>query len=110
MKGWLFLAVAIVAEVVATSSLKSSDGFTKLVPSVLVVAGYAVAFYSLSIVLKTVPVGVAYALWSGLGIVLISAVAWVLHGQRLDAWGIVGMVLIISGIAVLNLLSKASAH
>jgi len=110
MKSWLFLAIAIVAEVVATSALKSSEGFTRLGPSALVVAGYGVAFYFLSLVLKTIPVGVAYAVWSGLGIVLIAAVAWLVHGQKLDAWALVGMGLIVSGVAVLNLLSRASVH
>ncbi len=110
MKGWLFLVIAIIAEVIATSALKSSEGFTKLVPSAVVVAGYGIAFYFLSIVMKTIPVGVAYAVWSGLGIVLIAAVAWILHGQKLDAWALVGMGLIVSGVAVLNLLSETSAH
>lgn len=110
MKGWLFLVIAIIAEVIATSALKSSEGFTKLVPSAVVVAGYGIAFYFLSIVMKTIPVGVAYAVWSGLGVVLIAAVAWILHGQKLDAWALVGMGLIVSGVAVLNLLSETSAH
>lgn len=110
MTNWLLLAIAIVAEVVATSALKSSEGFTKLVPSAVVIVGYGVAFYFLSVVLKTIPVGVAYAVWSGLGIVLIAAVAWFFHGQKLDVWAMVGMGLIISGVAVLNLLSKASVH
>lgn len=110
MKAWIYLAVAIVAEVVATSALKSSEGFTKLAPSSVVVIGYGIAFYFLSLVLKTVPVGVTYAIWSGLGIVLIAAVAWFFHGQKLDAWGFVGMGLIVSGVAVLNLLSKTSLH
>ncbi len=110
MKAWLFLAIAIVGEVIATSALKSSEGFTKLVPSVVVVVGYGVAFYFLSLVLKSLPVGIAYAVWSGLGIVLISAIAWMFHGQRLDAWALVGMGLIVSGVAVINLLSKTSAH
>lgn len=110
MTNWLLLAIAIVAEVVATSALKSSEGFTRLVPSAVVIVGYGVAFYFLSVVLKTIPVGVAYAVWSGLGIVLIAAVAWFFHGQKLDVWAMVGMGLIISGVAVLNLLSKASVH
>ncbi|MFV0600903.1 MAG: Qac family quaternary ammonium compound efflux SMR transporter [Brachymonas sp.] len=110
MKNWLFLAVAIVSEVVATSALKSSEGFTKLAPSLIVVAGYAAAFYFLSLTLKSIPVGIAYAVWSGLGIVLVAAIAWVLHGQKLDMWGFIGVGLIISGVAVLNLLSKAGAH
>ena len=110
MKSWLFLFIAIIAEVIATSALKSSEGFTKLVPSAVVVVGYGVAFYFLSLVMKTIPVGVAYAVWSGLGIVLIAAAAWILHGQKLDAWAFIGMGLIVSGVAILNLLSKTSAH
>ncbi|MBP8804749.1 MAG: Qac family quaternary ammonium compound efflux SMR transporter [Pseudoxanthomonas sp.] len=110
MKSWLFLAVAIVGEVVATSALKSSDGFTKLAPSAVVVVGYGVAFYFLSLALKSIPVGIAYAVWAGLGIVLVAGIAWLLHGQKLDAWALVGIGLIVSGVAVLNLLSKVSAH
>ncbi|CAN7538719.1 Qac family quaternary ammonium compound efflux SMR transporter [Pseudoxanthomonas sp. LjRoot143] len=110
MKNWLFLAIAIVGEVIATSALKSSEGFTKLLPSVVVVVGYGAAFYFLSLSLKSIPVGIAYAVWAGLGIVLVAAIAWVFHGQKLDAWALVGMVLIISGVSVLNLLSKVSAH
>lgn len=110
MKNWLLLGIAIVCEVIATSSLKSSEGFSKLLPSLLVVAGYGAAFYFLSLTLKSIPVGIAYAVWSGLGIVLVSVVAWLWHGQKIDSWGLVGMALIISGVAVLNLLSKTSAH
>ncbi|WP_413228154.1 quaternary ammonium compound efflux SMR transporter QacE, partial [Citrobacter amalonaticus] len=89
MKGWLFLVIAIVGEVIATSALKSSEGFTKLAPSAVVIIGYGIAFYFLSLVLKSIPVGVAYAVWSGLGVVIITAIAWLLHGQKLDAWGFV---------------------
>lgn len=110
MKNWLFLGVAIIGEVVATSALKSSEGFTRLVPSVVVLIGYGVAFYFLSLALESIPVGIAYAVWAGLGIVLVAAIAWVFHDQKLDAWALVGMGLIISGVAVLNLLSKTSAH
>lgn len=106
----MFLAIAIISEVIATSALKSSDSFTKLVPSLIVITGYAAAFYFLSLTLKSIPVGIAYAVWSGLGIVLVTTIAWVLHGQKLDGWGFVGLGLIICGIAVLNLLSKTSAH
>ncbi len=110
MKNWLFLAIAIVGEVVATSALKSSEGFTRLMPSLIVLAGYSAAFYFLSLALKSIPVGIAYAVWAGLGIVLVAAIAWLFHGQKLDSWALVGMGLIISGVAVLNLLSKTSAH
>ncbi|QYR53193.1 quaternary ammonium compound efflux SMR transporter QacL [Lysobacter soyae] len=110
MKTWLFLAIAIIGEVVATSALKSSEGFTKLAPSAVVLVGYGLAFYFLSLALKTIPVGIAYAIWAGLGIVLVAAIAWIFHGQKLDMWAFVGMGLIVSGVAVLNLLSKVSAH
>lgn len=109
-KNWLFLAVAILSEVAATSALKASEGFTKLWPSLLVIAGYAVAFYFLALTLRTIPVGVAYAVWSGVGIVLISAIGWFLFDQKLDAPAVVGITLIISGVVVLNLFSKSQAH
>ena len=110
MNGYTSLALAIVAEVVATSALQASAGFTRLWPSVLVVLGYGVAFYCLSLTLRTVPVGVAYALWSGLGIVLITAVGWVLYQQRVDAAALLGMALIMAGVAVIQLFSKTTAH
>lgn len=110
MKSWLFLVIAIFGEVIATSTLKSSEGFTKLVPSVVVVICYGVSFYFLSLALKAIPVGIAYAVWCGLGIVLVAAIAWIYYGQRLDAWAFLGMALIASGVAVLNLLSKVSAN
>lgn len=108
--GYVYLAVAIVAEVIATSALKASEGFSKGLPSVLVVIGFGIAFYCLSIVLKTIPVGVAYAIWSGLGIVLISLVGWVLFGQSLDLPAVLGMLLIISGVVVMNVFSQSVSH
>ena len=110
MKNWLFLSAAIAAEVVATSALKASEGFTKLWPSVLVVCGYLIAFYCLSLTLRAIPVGVAYAIWSGVGIVLVSLIAWLVFGQKLDAPAMIGMALIISGVVVMNVFSKAAAH
>jgi multidrug transporter EmrE-like cation transporter len=110
LNAWFTLGVAIVAEVVCTSALKASEGFTRLWPSAIVVAGYAVAFYCLSLVLKTIPVGIAYAIWSGLGIVLITLVAFVLYGQKVDLAGMIGMGLTIAGVLVLNVFSKAAAH
>lgn len=107
---WLYLAVAIVSEVIATSALKASEGFTRLWPSVIVVTGYVSAFYFLSLTLKTIPVGVAYAVWSGVGIVLIALIAWRLYGQTLDLPAIAGMGLIIAGVVVLNLFSKTVSH
>jgi multidrug transporter EmrE-like cation transporter len=106
----MILGLAIVAEVIGTTALKASEGFTRLGPSLIVVVGYGVAFYCLSLVLKSVPVGIAYALWSGLGIVLITAVAWLLYGQRIDLAGLIGMGLIIAGVLVLNVFSKATVH
>ena len=107
---WLYLAFAIVAEVAATSALKASEGFTRLGPSVLVVVGYGIAFFLLSLTLRTISVGVAYAIWSGAGIVLITLIAWVFQGQKLDAPAIGGMALIIAGVLVMNLWSKSAAH
>ncbi|MEI6896493.1 MAG: SMR family transporter [Psychromonas sp.] len=108
--GYLYLAVAIVAEVIATSALKSSEEFSKLVPSVVVAIGYGVAFYFLSLVLKTIPVGVAYAIWSGLGIVLISIVGAIVFDQKLDLAAVIGMLLIISGVVVMNVFSNSVSH
>ena len=110
MKNWLILFIAIVAEVIATSALKSSEGFTKPIAFIVVVLGYMIAFYCLSLTLKTIPVGIAYAVWSGVGIVLITTVAWIVFDQKLDVWGIIGIALIMSGVLVLNLLSKTSSH
>ena len=110
MKNWIFLCVAIIAEVIATSALKSSEGFSKPIASVIVVLGFIIAFYCLSLTLKTIPVGIAYAIWSGVGIVLVTTIAWIVFDQKLDVWGIIGIVLIMSGVLVLNLLSKTSSH
>jgi len=107
---WLILAVAIVAEVIATSALKPSDGFTRLWPSLLVVAGYGTAIYLLSLPLKVIPVGIVYAIWSGVGIVLIAIAATLFLGQRLDVPAMIGMVLIIAGVVVINLFSQVSVH
>lgn len=106
----IILGAAIVCEVVATSALKASDGFTRLGPSIATAIGYLVSFYLLSLALKTIPVGEAYAVWSGLGIVLIAAIGWLVFGQRLDAPALLGMALIIAGVAVMNLFSKTTAH
>lgn len=107
---WLYLAIAIVAEVVGTSFLRASEGFTKLVPSVMVVIGYGLAFFFLSLTLKDIPVGIAYAVWSGAGVTLIAAIGWIFFGQKLDAPAILGMGLIVAGVIVLNVFSKSSAH
>ena len=107
---WIYLAVAILAEIVATSALKSSDGFTRLLPSVVTVFGYVVAFYFLSLTLREVPVGIAYAIWSGVGIVLISIVGALVFKQHLDAPAMIGMGLIIAGVVVMNVFSKSVSH
>ena len=110
MPSWATLLIAIVAEVIATSALKASDGFSKLLPSAITVLGYGVAFYCLSLTLRHIPVGVAYAGWSGLGVVLITAVSWVLFGQKLDAPALIGMGLIVAGVVVMNVFSKSVSH
>lgn len=107
---WLYLAIAIVSEVLGTSALKSSDGFTKLLPSILVVLAYGTSFYFLSLTLRVIPVGIAYAIWSGVGIVLLSLIGWFLYGQKLDLPAFAGIGLITAGVVVLNTLSKVSAH
>lgn len=104
------LVLAILAEVVATSFMKLSDGFTRLGPSLVTVAGYAIAFYCLSLALRSLPTGIVYAVWSGLGIVLITLVAWLFQGQRLDPAAVAGMALIIAGVVVMNVFSSAAPH
>jgi len=103
---FMYLAIAILAEVVGTSALKASNGFTVWVPSAIVVVAYGVSFYFLSLALRTIPVGVAYAIWSGVGIVLIATIGWLLFRQRLDAAAIFGMGLIIAGVVVIQLFSS----
>ncbi len=105
-----YLAIAIVAEVIATTFLKSSEGFTRLWPSVITATGYLIAFVFLSLTLKTLPTGIVYAIWSGIGIVLISVVSWIWFGQALDAPAIAGMGLIIAGVIVINMFSKTISH
>lgn len=109
MKVWLFLVIAILAEVIATSCLKSSEGFTRLLPSLATITGYAIAFFFLSLALKTIPVGIAYAVWSGVGIVLISTIGWLLFKQSLDNAALLGMALILSGVLIINLFSTSTA-
>lgn len=106
MKNFLFLFIAIVCEVIATSSLKASEQFTKLIPSVLTIVGYIAAFYFLSLTLKTIPVGIAYAIWSGVGIVLVTLVASILYKQQPDWAAVIGMFFIILGVVIINVFSK----
>lgn len=108
MNKWLILGIAIVAETIATSAMKASEGFTRTIPSIIVVVGYAIAFYCLSLTLKSIPVGVAYAIWSGVGIVLISLAGWIIFGQKLDAAAIIGMALIIAGVVIMNVFSRST--
>lgn len=110
MPSSLALMIAIIAEVAATSALKTSDGFTRAVPSLIVVVGYGLAFYFLSVALRTIPVGIAYAIWSGIGIVLITGIGWVLFEQKLDAAVLFGMALIVVGVLVVNMFSGSVRH
>jgi small multidrug resistance pump len=107
---YFLLAAAIVAEVIATSAMARSDGFTRLIPSLIAITGYGLAFYMLALVTRTVPVGIVYAVWSGAGIVLVAMAGWLLFGQKLDLAAIVGLAMIIAGVLVINLVSKSVAH
>lgn len=108
--GYWYLAIAIIAEVIATSALKASGEFTKIIPSIIVVTGYGVAFYFLALVLKTIPVGIAYAIWSGMGIVLIAIVGSIFFKQIPDVPALIGMALIITGVVVINVFSKTVSN
>lgn len=110
MKQFIYLLIAIVFETIATSALKSSEQFTKLIPSLITVAGYLTAFYFLSLTLKTMPVGIAYAIWSGIGIVLITIAGIFLFKQKPDLPAMIGMALIVAGVVVINVFSKTSTH
>jgi len=107
---YTYLALAIIAEVVGTSALKASEGFTKIIPSAIVIIGYGIAFYFMAFVLKTLPVGITYAIWSGLGIVLVTVVSMLLYRQIPDLFAILGMGMIVSGVVVINLFSKTTGH
>ncbi len=107
---WLFLFVAIAGEVIGTSALKASEGFTRLGPSTVTAIGFAVAFYFLALALRTIPMGIAYAIWSGAGIVAISIIGYFLYRQTLDLPALVGIGLILAGVLVINTLSNATAH
>lgn len=110
MNPYMLLGGAILLEVIATTAMKSSNGFSRLVPSLICGFGYIVSFYLLALTLKSIPTGIAYAIWSGVGIVLISVIAWFFHGQKLDWGAISGMALIVCGVIVINLFSNATAH
>ena len=106
---WLYLTIAVVCEVIGTSALRASAGFTRLTPSLIVLCGYAAAFYFLSLTLSTIPMGIAYAVWSGIGVVLISLAGWWLYGQQLDMAAWCGIGLITAGVIVLNVFSRSAA-
>lgn len=110
MSNYVYLAIAIIAEVIATSTLKASAGFSKFLPSAVTVVGYGVSFYCLALTLRTIPVGVAYAIWSGVGVALISIIGWLWFKQTLDWAAIAGISLIVSGVIVLNMFSKTAVH
>lgn len=110
MQQWIFLSIAILSEVIATSSLKAAEGFTRFWPSLVVLIGYLLAFYFLSLTLKTIPVGVAYAIWSGVGVVLIALTGWLFLDQSLDMPAIIGLMLIVAGVVVINVFSKTISH
>jgi small multidrug resistance pump len=106
---YLYLAIAILAEVIGTSALKDTHGFTRLWPSLVVVAGYGVAFYFLSLSLRSIPVGVAYAIWSGVGVALITLIGWLVFKQKLDAPALAGILLIVAGVVVIQVFSNGHA-
>jgi len=110
LRAWIFLTVAILTEVIATSALKASVGFTRPGPAAVVIAGYGISFYFLSLALQAIPVGIAYAIWAGVGIVLITAIAWLVYGQALDTAACVGLGLILAGVVVLNVFSRSVPH
>lgn len=107
---YFYLAIAIIAEVIATSALKASDGFSRLLPSIVTIVGYCIAFWFLSLTIRVIPTGIVYAIWSGVGIVLISAVGWFWFKQSLDVPALIGLGLIIAGVLVINLFSKSVGH
>ena len=110
MQAYLYLTIAIAAEIIATSALKASDGFSKITPSIVVIGGYGISFYFLSLSLRVIPMGIAYAIWSGVGITFISLIAWLFFKQSLDLATIIGIGLIIAGVVVLNAFAKSSVH
>ncbi|MCQ9616965.1 SMR family transporter [Paenalcaligenes niemegkensis] len=109
MMAWVYLSIAIAAEIIATTALKSSESFTRLWPSLITALGYGIAFYFLSLSLRSIPIGIAYAVWSGVGIVAISIIAWIVFKQQLDLPALLGIGLIVAGVLVINIASK-SAH
>ncbi len=107
---YAYLFIAIFCEVIATSALKAAEGFTRFWPSVIVLVGYGLAFYCLSLTMRTIPIGIAYAIWSGIGIVLIALSGWLLYRQTLDLPALIGIALILTGVLIINLFSKTAGH
>jgi small multidrug resistance pump len=107
---YVYLFAAIVSEVIATSALKAAEGFSRFWPSVIVIVGYGLAFYCLSLTMRTIPIGIAYAIWSGVGIVLIALVGLLLYRQPLDAPALIGMAFILAGVLIINVFSKTAGH
>ena len=110
MNAWLLLSLAICSEVIATLALKSSDNFTKFLPSVIVILGYGTAFYLLTLTIDKIPLGIAYAVWAGIGIVLVSALSWLIYDQQLDISALIGIAFIVTGVIIIHLFSNAGAH
>jgi small multidrug resistance pump len=110
MNHWLAIGIAIVAEVIATTALKASNEFTRLVPSLIAALGYGLAFYFMTISMRVLPVGIMYAIWSGSGIVLISLLGWLVYRQTLDVPAMVGMAFIIAGVVIINVFSTSVGH
>lgn len=107
---WVYLAIAITAEIIATTALKASDGFSRFYPAMVTIVGYSVAFYCLALTLRVIPVGIAYAIWSGAGIVAISIIGYVMFKQTLDTAALIGIGLIVAGVVVLNVFSSSAGH
>lgn len=107
---YVILIGAIIAEVVATSALQASQQFTRIGPSITVVIGYGISFYLLSLTLKVMPLGIVYAVWSGMGLMLVAGIGWLIFGQRLDLPAILGLTLILAGILIINLFSETATH
>ena len=107
---YIYFAAAIISEVIATSALKASEQFTKLMPSLIVIVGYCISFYLVTLVLKTIPVGITYAIWAGAGIVLVASVGAILYKQIPDLPAVIGMVFIIAGVVIINVYSKTFVH
>lgn len=107
---WIYLFIAIIGEVIGTSALKESEGFTRLWPSAITAIGFAVAFYFLSLTLRTIPIGIAYAVWSGVGIVIISIIGYYYFKQSLDLPALFGIAMIIAGVVIINVSSNSISH